>query len=99
MNPRSAAGSRLPRPVGDDPQLHRALLAWLSDMQLLGTCVLPHGLSWQRHEITSASLDHAVWFHDEARRGRVDFVRRDEPLVQPRARPELSGASMRVTAA
>jgi acyl-CoA thioesterase-2 len=36
-------------------------------MQLLGTCVLPHGLSWQRNEITSASLDHAVWFHDEAR--------------------------------
>ncbi|MBK8631395.1 MAG: acyl-CoA thioesterase II [Sphingomonadales bacterium] len=58
---------RIAAPVGDDPQLHRALLAWLSDMQLLGTCVLPHGLSWQRNEITSASLDHAVWFHDEAR--------------------------------
>lgn len=53
------ARSRLP----DDPRVHRAVLAYLSDMQLLGTSVMPHGLSWMRGEVKSASLDHAIWFH------------------------------------
>lgn len=47
----------------DDPRIHRAVLAYASDMSLLGTCMLPHGLSWARGEVISASLDHAVWFH------------------------------------
>jgi len=51
----------------DDPAVHRAVLAYASDMTLLGTCALPHGLSWARGEIVSASLDHAVWFHDHFR--------------------------------
>lgn len=67
QSPEQQVWFKVAAPVGDDPQLHRALLAYISDMQLLGTCAMPHGLSWQRNEITSASLDHAVWFHDEAR--------------------------------
>ena len=47
----------------DDPRVHRATLAYLSDMQLLGTSIMPHGLSWMRGEVKSASLDHAIWFH------------------------------------
>jgi acyl-CoA thioesterase-2 len=47
----------------DDPVIHRAVLAYLSDMQLLGTSIMPHGLSWMRGEVKSASLDHAIWFH------------------------------------
>ncbi len=47
----------------DDPRIHRAVLAYLSDMQLLGTSIMPHGLSWMRGEVKSASLDHATWFH------------------------------------
>ncbi|ANY19950.1 Acyl-CoA thioesterase 2 [Tsuneonella dongtanensis] len=47
----------------DDPRIHRAVLAYLSDMQLLGTSIMPHGLSWMRGEVKSASLDHAIWFH------------------------------------
>ena len=47
----------------DDPRIHRAVLAHLSDMQLLGTSIMPHGLSWMRGEVKSASLDHAIWFH------------------------------------
>ena len=30
----------------DDPQLHRALLAYVSDFHLVGTATLPHGISW-----------------------------------------------------
>lgn len=54
-------------PLGDDPALHRAVLAYVSDMTLLGTCALPHGLSWMTGELQSASLDHAIWFHDDFR--------------------------------
>ncbi|MFN6935395.1 MAG: acyl-CoA thioesterase, partial [Tsuneonella sp.] len=49
--------------IPDDPRIHRAVLAYLSDMQLLGTSIMPHGLSWMRGEVKSASLDHAIWFH------------------------------------
>lgn len=52
-------------PLPDCAGLHRAVLAYASDMTLLGTCVLPHGLSWARGDLMSASLDHALWFHSE----------------------------------
>jgi acyl-CoA thioesterase-2 len=47
----------------DDPRVHRAVLAYASDMHLLSTSTRPHGLSWYRGEIKAASLDHAIWFH------------------------------------
>jgi acyl-CoA thioesterase II len=56
---------KLVSPIADDPLLHRGMLAYISDMQLLGTSILPHGLSWVRGEISSASLDHSIWFHDD----------------------------------
>jgi acyl-CoA thioesterase-2 len=65
--PLSHSWFRAVAPLPDDPRLHRAVLAYASDMQLLGTCMLPHGLSWSRGEVVSASLDHAVWFHGEFR--------------------------------
>lgn len=58
---------RLIAPTGEDPALHRAILAYASDMTLLGTCMLPHGVSWMTHNIQTASLDHAVWFHEPFR--------------------------------
>lgn len=51
----------------DDPALHRAVIAYASDYTLLGTSALPHGLSWMRGELVGASLDHTLWFHQEAR--------------------------------
>jgi acyl-CoA thioesterase-2 len=53
--------------IEDDAALHRAVIAYASDFTLLGTCVLPHGLSWMRGELVGASLDHAIWFHRPAR--------------------------------
>jgi acyl-CoA thioesterase-2 len=47
--------------------VHRAVLAYASDMTLLGTCALPHGLSWTQGNAMSVSLDHVVWFHDDFR--------------------------------
>lgn len=55
--------ARLP----DEPHIHRAVLAYASDMQLLATSTLPHGLTWYRGELKAASLDHAIWFHEPFR--------------------------------
>ncbi|MEO1048401.1 MAG: acyl-CoA thioesterase II [Pseudomonadota bacterium] len=53
--------------AADTPALHRALITYASDYTLLGTSALPHGLSWMRGELVGASLDHALWFHADAR--------------------------------
>ncbi len=66
-------------PLPDDPKIHRAVLAFASDMSLLGTCALPHGLSWARGEVVSASLDHAVWFHEPFRADEWLLYATDSP--------------------
>jgi acyl-CoA thioesterase-2 len=43
------------------------VLAYASDMSLLGTCTLPHGVNWLTHNLQTASLDHAVWLHEPFR--------------------------------
>lgn len=51
-------------PVSGGADMHRGMLAWASDMYLLGTTMRPHGLSWTQPGVQTASLDHALWFHD-----------------------------------
>jgi acyl-CoA thioesterase II len=58
---------RLRAPTGDDPAVHRAMLAYQSDSWLLGTCTLAHGVTWLTPGMMTASLDHAVWLHDDFR--------------------------------
>jgi acyl-CoA thioesterase-2 len=65
--PKTASWFRCVAPLPDDPKVHRAILAYASDNSLLGTCALPHGLSWSQGTAMGASLDHAVWFHDDFR--------------------------------
>lgn len=45
------------------PQMQHCLLAYASDMNLLSSSLRPHGQTWFKGEIMSASLDHAMWFH------------------------------------
>jgi acyl-CoA thioesterase-2 len=54
---------KLHGPLEDDPRLHRAILAYVSDFHLVGTATLPHGISWVQGNLIIASLDHAMWFH------------------------------------
>ncbi len=49
----------LPDPIA----VHQAILAYCSDFTLLGTALLPHGVSFFQPEVQAASLDHAMWFH------------------------------------
>jgi acyl-CoA thioesterase-2 len=51
----------------NDPRLYRALLAYVSDFHLVGTAILPHGISWIQGKLMMASLDHAMWFHRDFR--------------------------------
>ena len=57
------AAGRLP----DDPMLHRCVLAYASDFNLLSTALLPHGVTWFARDMVVASIDHAIWFHRDAR--------------------------------
>ena len=47
----------------DDPAIHRAVLAYLSDMTLLDTALIAHKSSIFQPGLQMASLDHALWFH------------------------------------
>ena len=60
------ASERLP----DDPAVHRAVLAYLSDMTLLDAALAPHGRTLFEPGLAAASLDHALWFHRPFRAGR-----------------------------
>lgn len=66
-DPRAHSWFKAASALPDDPALHRAVIAYASDYTLLGTSALPHGLSWMRGELVGASLDHTLWFHEEAR--------------------------------
>ncbi len=70
-------------PLPDDPALHRALLAFVSDVSLLDTALLPHGKSIFS-DVQVASLDHAMWFHRP--------FRADEWLLYEQDAPSASGA-------
>nr|MBU6202906.1 acyl-CoA thioesterase II [Acidobacteriota bacterium] len=47
----------------DDPVLHACIVTYASDMTLLDTALLPHGIGWTDGKVQMASLDHAMWFH------------------------------------
>jgi len=68
----------------DNPVLHQNLLTYVSDYELLGTAMLPHGLSFTRGSVIMASLDHVLWFHGE--------VKMDEWLLYAMDSPNSSGA-------
>ncbi|MFC2967286.1 acyl-CoA thioesterase [Acidimangrovimonas pyrenivorans] len=54
---------RLARPAGGAAWLQQCLLAYASDMYLLGSSLRPLGESWLTGQVMTASLDHALWFH------------------------------------
>ena len=47
----------------DDPAIHRAVLAYLSDMTLIDTILVRHERTVFDPDVMAASLDHAIWFH------------------------------------
>jgi acyl-CoA thioesterase-2 len=68
----------------DDESLHRCLLAYVSDFNLLDTALMPHVMSVVSPNLAIASLDHAMWFHRS--------VRVDDWLLYSIDSPSASGA-------
>jgi acyl-CoA thioesterase II len=69
----------------DDAELtHKAAFTYASDMTLLGSTLVPHGVAVSSPTVQSASLDHTIWFH---RRFRAD-----EWLLYDQVSPSASGA-------
>ena len=61
--PKQSLWVRIGGQLPDDPALHRAALAYLSDFTLLDTALVAHGRTVFDARFQVASLDHALWFH------------------------------------
>jgi acyl-CoA thioesterase-2 len=66
-------------PLPDDPAVHRATLAYFSDMTLLDTALVPHGRSVFHPDIQAASLDHSLWLHRPFRADQWMLYVQDSP--------------------
>jgi acyl-CoA thioesterase-2 len=83
--PRYRVWFRADGKLPDDPLLHACVVAYASDMTLLDTTMLPHGLIWEEEgKGSQASLDHAMWFHRP--------FRADDWLLYDQQSPTASGA-------
>ena len=60
---RSQVWMRADGTLPDDPLLHVCAVTFASDMTLLDSTLLNHGLAWGTGDVLGASLDHAMWFH------------------------------------
>ncbi|MGB4777684.1 acyl-CoA thioesterase [Microbacterium sp.] len=65
--PRQHVWMRTRRPIGDDPAIHRAVLAYMSDFTIQEPVLRAHGVPWSLPGLKLASLDHAMWWHRPAR--------------------------------
>lgn len=80
--PRQHHWMRAAGPLPDDPLLHCCVLAYATDFNLLSTALLPHGKSWFARDMIVASIDHALWFHRDARIDDWLLYAMDSPSAQ-----------------
>jgi acyl-CoA thioesterase-2 len=82
--PHQAVWVRATGALPQDVALQQCVLAYASDMTLLDTSLLPHGIGWFDSHIQIASIDHAMWFHRP--------FRADEWLLYVQDSPSASDA-------
>ncbi|PZU37231.1 MAG: acyl-CoA thioesterase II [Microbacterium sp.] len=51
----------------DDPALHRLALIYVCDYAMLEPVLKAQGLAWADTDLVTASLDHSMWLHADAR--------------------------------
>jgi len=78
LPPRHMVWFRARENCGDDVALNQTLLAYASDYSLLGTALLPHGVTWLSN-VQTASLDHILWFHRPTNFARWHLYVQDSP--------------------
>ncbi|MEY4741475.1 MAG: hypothetical protein RL672_225 [Actinomycetota bacterium] len=69
-------------PLPADQALHTAALAYVSDYTILESVYRRHGISWAHPGLSSASLDHAMWFHRPARVDEWMLYVQESPSAQ-----------------
>ena len=75
-----------------DSVLHACIVTYASDMTLLDTALLPHGIGWTDGKVQMASLDHAMWFHRPFRAD--DWLLYDQTSFSTSGARGLAGGSI-----
>lgn len=65
--PHQAVWVRIRHELPENPLLHRAALAFISDHTIQDSVLRAHGVPWSTRGLKVASLDHAMWWHRDAR--------------------------------
>ena len=81
---RSQLWMRVTGQLDDSELTHKAAFTYASDMTLLASTLVPHGVHIAGPNMQSASLDHTIWFHRP--------FRADEWLLYDQVSPSASGA-------
>lgn len=66
----------------DDPIQHQTLLAYMSDMTLLGAALRPHPVTTRSDSLMFASLDHSLWFHQPFRADNWLLYDQNAPIAR-----------------
>jgi acyl-CoA thioesterase-2 len=82
-SPHQSVWVRATAPLSPQTALHQCVLAYASDMTLLDTGLMPHGIGWFDKRIQMATIDHAMWFHRP--------FRADEWMLYVQDSPSASG--------
>ncbi len=80
--PHQAVWIRTRGELPDDRRLHRAALAYMSDLTIQESVLRAHGISWGTPGLKVASLDHAMWWHRPARVDRWMLYVQQSPSAQ-----------------
>lgn len=80
--PQQAIWFRAAGTLPDDPILHRCILAYASDFNLLSTALMPHARSFLQPDMAVASIDHALWLHRDVRVDDWLLYAMDSPSAQ-----------------
>jgi len=79
MPPHQRVWIRAVDKIPDDVRLHQCVLAYASDMTLMDNALRPHGIGWTEENFQTASLDHAMWFHEPFRADEWLLYYQDSP--------------------
>ncbi len=73
---------QLNQPVpSQDPVLHAALLAWMSDKTISDVTMYPHARSWTDSDTDILSLDHTMWFYEPHRADEWTLFTHETPAT------------------
>jgi acyl-CoA thioesterase-2 len=65
----------------EDPSIHASLLAYASDLTIMIAAFHPLEIGVMSPGVQSASLDHAIWFHEPFRIDDWIYAVHDSPVI------------------